>query len=123
MAGAHTRRTDGVGWIPILIRAVPGLLVVAAVSQEFAGESLPGACDENISSGTKHEAGCDFLEGGGYTAIRVVPSLIVIGFTLAAHSVRRVGVVYLGLAVACLLLILSIAIEVTEYPWVDGTDR
>jgi len=110
------------GWAPVVIRAIPGLLVVAGLSQEFAGESVPGYCNENIPPSTRAAEGCDFLEAGGYTALRIVPSLIVIAFALAAHRAHRMGLIYLGFLAAGLLLVLSLAIGPSEYPWVGGSD-
>ncbi len=99
------------------------LVIIVICSQQVAGESKPGACNEVRREGTKLQAGCDFLEGGGYTALRIVPGLIVIGFILLAARKRRVGLVHLGFVLAFLLLVVSLAVSPSNFPWVEGTER
>lgn len=113
------------GWAPwarVLAWGLPELVIIAILSQ-VAREGLPVFCDENVRAGTNREAGCDFLERGGYTAIGIAPSVLMVSAMLLAARLRRLSMVHLGFALVLVLVVLSAAVSPSDYPWVEGTQR
>jgi hypothetical protein len=104
-------------WLAIGLRGLPETAVIALVSQYLAGESIPAWCDDDPVPLTGRLAeGCDFLQSGGYTAIRIVPAMLVLGFGLLAARRRRVGLVHIGFALALALVVMLIALPPYHYP-------
>lgn len=92
-------------------------LALAALLGQLAAQTVYSYCDEDFGPPSSLSRGCDFLEGGGYTAVRIIPVLLVITGVILAVRARRVRVVHLGLGVALLFVITAIAVEPGEYPW------
>lgn len=86
-----------------------------AISQYLVNPLLPGSCNESDLEGNLRQ-GCDLLAGGGYVAIRVVPTLIMVAFVLLARWRGRLGWVYAGFALTLALLITLAVTTPDEYP-------
>ena len=97
---------------PIAVTGLIELAVIVAASQYVATEVVPGYCDDNPAL-----SGCPFLAGGGYTAIRLVPSAMVAFSLLMALHLRRLRLLHLGVALAALILFLAVGVEPSEYPF------
>ncbi len=89
----------------------------------YGGDALQAHCDENLVPGTKTKEACDFLAGGGYTMIKILPALLVGASMVAARGRHRVGIIYTGFAVACIVLVYFAVANPGDYPWVSGRER
>jgi hypothetical protein len=95
-----------------------GLVIIAVLSQLVAESILPNACDEPASSYTSERlSGCAFLEDGGYHAIRVLPSLVLLGSGLLALRRQRAKMLLVGFSVAFTLLVAAIFVSPDSYLW------
>lgn len=103
--------------LAVLARALPALIAVLAASQWAAGESMGGWCDEIVDPGSPTDHGCNFLDDGGYTAVRIVPSALVVISALLAARWGRPGLVYVGFIVGALIVVLGITVPPADYPW------
>jgi hypothetical protein len=107
----------------VVVITIAYAAVISLASAFAIEEVIPGYCDENLRPGTRAYEGCEFLEDGGYAALRVVPLVVLFAFALAAYWRRRVRFVNIGFALALLLIGVTIATEPSEYPWADGSSR
>lgn len=70
----------------------------------------------NVVPGTDLYDGCSFLDSGGDTVIRLLPSAVVVLSALLAARLRRPGLTHVGFLLAILVLLLALALEPSEYP-------
>lgn len=95
------------------------LIAIILLSQLVVESSLPSACDEPASSySSSRISGCEFLEDGGYHAVRVLPSLIVLGFAWLAYRRRRILPLFVGFVAAFVFLVGALSVSPSAYPWV-----
>lgn len=109
--------SDRSPWLAVALFAAVYLAILVPLAHWWAVENMPGACDENVEPGTELEAGCNFLEDGGYTAVWVVPGALVLGFAAVACWRRRVAFVHLGLLAGIAFLLLA-TVPPGDYPFV-----
>jgi hypothetical protein len=94
------------------------LIAIVLLSQLVVESSLPSACDEPASSYSADRlSGCDFLEGGGYHVIRMLPSLLLGAFAWLAYRRRRITLLVGGFAVAFAFLVCALLVSPSHYFW------
>lgn len=95
------------------------LVAIILLSQLIVESSLPSACDEPASSYSADRlSGCDFLEDGGYHAIRILPSLLLGAFAWLAYRRRRIALLVVGFVAAFVFLVSAFLVSPSDYPWI-----
>lgn len=96
-----------------------GVAAVFSLSQLAVESVIPNACDQPYGQyPADRQAGCDFLDDGGYQLIRFVPALLLARIALVAYKRRLPWVFVGGLLVVIAALAFLIFASPERYPWI-----